>query len=194
MGEEGKVHKHPWKARLFVALFMLLMAFSGLVVSDVKQDGAWTYWRIMVPCFALICLWLSWYLRRSGKHPLSPVKIWHEMLHWLALIICVYLVSMFVQMGVMGKVDASLVVMTLLALTTFIAGIYVEATFMVIGIALGLFALGAALAIAYLYTVMLPITIVIAIILVWMIHRSRKKHEVLQDKRNEKFPPEDPFS
>lgn len=186
MNEGLKQHKHPWKARLFVALFMLIMAFSGLVISDLKQDMAWTYWRIMVPCFAVICLWLSWYLRRSGRNMTSPYSLWHEFFHWVALISCVYLVSVFVQMGVMGKVDAYLVVMTLLALTTFIAGIYVDRSFIVIGIALALFALGAALAITYLYTVMLPITVVIAIILIIMIYKGKKKEQP-------KLPPQDPF-
>ena len=106
MSESVPHHKHPWKARLLVTLIMLIMAFAGLVVSDVKKDGAWTYWRVMVPCFALLCLWLSWYLRRTAKHVLTPITIWHEMLHWLGLILTVYLISTFVNMGVMGKKKA----------------------------------------------------------------------------------------
>ncbi|MBI5273950.1 MAG: hypothetical protein HY860_02715 [Chlamydiales bacterium] len=176
-------HKHPWRARLVIGLIMLIFSFIGLVISDVKKEGAWLYWRIMVPIFALLCLWLSWYLRRV-KHSLSAIKIWHEILHWCGLLISVYLVSIFVDMGVMERLDASLVVIILLALTTFIAGIYIEFTFIPIGIMLGLFSVGAALTEEYLYTVMLPITIAVAAFLVWLIHRMKEKH--IQDNIEKK--------
>ncbi len=175
MNPSSPHHGHPWRARLIIGLIMLVFSFIGLVIADIKKEGAWLYWRIMVPVFALLCLWLSWYLRRV-KHSLSAIKIWHEILHWCGLLISVYLVSVLVGMGVMERLDASLVVIILLALTTFIAGIYIEFTFIPIGIMLGLFALGAALTEEYLYSVMLPITIVIAAFLVWMIHRMKKKH------------------
>lgn len=175
MEEYSHTHKHPWRARLIVGLIMLVFSFVGLVIADIEKNGAWIYWRVMVPFFAVLCLWLSWYLRRK-KHSLSPIKIWHEVLHWLGLVFCVYLVSVFVQMGIMGRLDASLMVITLLALTTFIAGIYVEFTFIPIGIMLGIFAFAAALTEEYLYSVMLPITLGVAGIMVWMIHKMKKKH------------------
>lgn len=174
MEEKPPCHKHPWRARLIIGLIMLVFSFIGLIIADVEKQGAWLYWRIMVPVFSVLCLWLSWYLRRK-KHSLTLSTIWHEILHWFGLIIAVYLISIFVEMGIMGRIEASLMVITLLALTTFIAGIYVEFTFIPIGVMLGCFALGAALAQEYLYTIMLPITIGIAIILVWLIHSMRKK-------------------
>ncbi|MCI5052668.1 MAG: hypothetical protein MRY21_05990 [Simkaniaceae bacterium] len=153
---------------------MLVLSFLGLVVADVKTDGAWVYWRWMVPIFAVLCLWLSWYLRRKG-HSLSIVKVYHEVLHWVGLIVSVYLVTLFVEIGVMNRLDASLVVITMLALTTFLAGIYIEVTYVVVGIILGLFAAGAAFAEAYLYTVMLPVLIFGIILVTWVVHRLHNR-------------------
>ncbi|MEM7175524.1 MAG: hypothetical protein AAF443_06340 [Chlamydiota bacterium] len=161
---------HPWRVRALVALAMLVFSFVGLVISDLKREGAWNYWRVMVPVFAVFCLFLSWYLRHH-KHVISATTIWHELAQWLGLILAVYLVSVFVGIGLIGRFQAGLIVLVLLALTTFITGIYIESTFLAIGIVLGLFAAGAALLAAYLYTVMLPITIVVAALLFWIAKR-----------------------
>lgn len=153
--------------RFIVALIMLGLSFIGLVVSDIRQNGAWTYWRIMVPVFAILCLFLSWYLRRNKKI-ITTATIWHEIVHWLGLALAVYLVSIFVNIGLMGRFEAGLVALTLLALTTFLAGIYVEATFFVIGLLLGIFAAAAALLAEYVYTIMLPLTLGVAVLLIWV--------------------------
>ena len=153
--------------RLMVAVIMLGLSFIGLVVSDIRQNGAWNYWRVMVPIFAVLCLFLSWYLRHKQKI-ISPTTIWHELLQWFGLALAVYLVSIFVNIGLIGRFEAGLIVLTMLGLNTFITGIYIESTFFVIGILLGLFAAGAALLAAYIYTIMLPITIGVAVLLVWL--------------------------
>ncbi len=167
-------HHHPWYARLAVGGLMILLAFLGLIVGDFRSDGAWNYWRWMVPVFALMCLWLSWYLRRKG-HSLSLVKIWHEILHWAALIVAVYLISLFVEIGIMNRLDGSLMVITVLALTTFLAGVYIELSFAVTGLVLGLFSAGAAFADEYLFSVMLPITICGLALLGYLIHHLHNK-------------------
>ncbi len=177
MSEEEEIvdNHHPGRMRLIISLVMLILAFVGLVISDVHQDGAWDYWRIMVPVFAVLCLFLSWYLRRK-KHVITATTIWHEVVHWLGLFLAVYLVSLFVDIGIIGSFQAGLVTLILLALTTFIGGVYVEITFLVIGVALGFFALGAAYLTEYLYSIMLPITVVVALILFLLARRRKKKH------------------
>ncbi|MCB1115267.1 MAG: hypothetical protein KDK71_02260, partial [Chlamydiia bacterium] len=172
--EEIVIHKHHhhWKMRLFVAIVMLGLSFIGLIISDIRVNGAWNYWRVMVPIFAFLCLFLSWYLRRKQKI-LTATTIWHELVQWFGLALAVYLISVFVNVGLIGRFEAGLIVLTMLALNTFTVGIYIEPTFFVIGILLGLFAAGAALLAAYIYTIMLPLTIGVAVLLVWL---ARKRH------------------
>ncbi len=176
MNEETELKKrhHHWQARLAVAIIMVALSFIGLIVSDLWRDGAWLYWRIMVAIFAVLSLFLSWYLRHK-KQVLSPATIWHELVQWFGLILAVYLVAIFVNTGLIGRFEAGLVALTLLALNTFITGVYVEITFLIIGLLLGLFAAGAALLAEYLYTVMLPITVAVAVLLVWIV-RKKQKH------------------
>ncbi|MEM8727707.1 MAG: hypothetical protein AAGE99_03245, partial [Chlamydiota bacterium] len=160
-------HHHHWKMRLLVAIVMLVLSFIGLVVSDARQNGAWNYWRLMVPVFAVLCLFLSWYLRYKQR-VITPTTVWHEIVQWFGLALTVCSISVFVNVGLMGRFEAGLVVLTLLSLNIFIIGIYVETTFFVIGVLLGLFAVAAALLATYIYTIMLPITIGVAILIIWL--------------------------
>ena len=180
---EQKEHipSHPWRARLIVGLVMLILSFVGLIVSDLFHNGAWNYWRVMVPIYAVLSIWLSWYLRQKA-HKVTMIKIWHEILHWVALVIGVYLVSMFVKMGIVGRFEAGLEVLIMLALTTFLAGVYHDMIFLIIGIILGCFTAGAAFFTEYLYSVMLPLTIIAALSMVWLIHHHHKKSKKLGDQ------------
>ncbi|MDJ0652345.1 MAG: hypothetical protein QNJ27_05005 [Simkaniaceae bacterium] len=160
-------HCHHWKVRLLVAIIMLGLSFIGLVVSDISQNRAWDYWRFMVPVFAVLCFFLSWYLRRRQKIT-TPTTLWHEMVQWFGLASTVYLISLFVNSGLLGRFEAGLVVLMFLALNIFITGIYVEPTFFVIGILLGFFAAAAAFFAAYIYTIMLPVTIGVTMLVIWL--------------------------
>ena len=167
----GTSAHHPWRARFIVGVLMILLSLGGLITATLRQDGAWNYWRVMVPVFALLCLFLSWYLR-SKEHSFSLVHIWHEIVHWVGLLLAVYLVSVFVNLGIVGRFGASLEVLTLLAFALFTAGIYIEFSFMPIGILLGLFAAGAGLIAEYLYTVMIPLTIVALICFYFLVRKK----------------------
>ena len=169
------MHSHPWRARVIVTLLMVILGFIGLVITDISKVHAWTYWRLMVPVFAILCLGLSWYLRK-GQHVVRITTIWHEILHWIGLGLSVYLVDLFVRIGIMGRFEAALMVLTLLSLTTFLAGLYVDVTFVAIGILLGAFVAGAAYLEEYLYSIFLPITLGAVIVLFLIIHRSHRKH------------------
>lgn len=175
--DEPHIASHPWRARFIVGLIMIILSFAGLVLSDLWQDGAWNYWRIVTPVFALMCIWLSWYLRRK-QHSFSLTKLWQEILHWLALLLTVFLFSLFVKTGIMGRFEAGLAILTVLALTIFVGGIFIEPSFMLIGVVLGLFSAGAAYMAAYLYTVMLPVTVIAVGLLFLFVYFKKKKHEI----------------
>ena len=171
------VHAHPWRMRFLVTLVMILLSFIGLIVTDLQHQGSWIYWMCMVPIFAALCLWLSWYIRNKTE-VLRFTSIWHELLHWVAMGGAGYVVAMYVDFGILGRFEAGLVILILLALTTFIAGIYTEKSLMVIGVLLGFFAIGAGFIEEYLYSIMLPITIAVAVILFFIIrYRKVKKKE-----------------
>jgi len=170
---KNQSHKR-WKARLLVCLLMLALAFIGLVVMDLHPNGYWIYSRIMAGLYAILSLWLFWYLHR-GQHKVHGSTIWHQMLHWLGLLLAVYLTSIFVSTGVMGSTQAGLVTLTLLSLTIFLAGVYTDTSFMLIGITLAVFAAGAAMIQAYLSALMIPVILVAALVIYIMLHREKRR-------------------
>jgi len=165
-----------WKARLFVCLAMLALAFLGLIVMDLHPRGYWVYSQIMSGLYAILSLWLFWYLHR-GEHKIHGSTIWHQLLHWVGLLLAVYITSVFVTAGVMASVQAGLMTLTLLALTIFLSGVYTDTSFMLIGITLAIFAAGAALVQAYLSALMIPVILVAALVIYIMLHREKKQTE-----------------
>ncbi|HSX26358.1 MAG TPA: hypothetical protein VLE89_05055 [Chlamydiales bacterium] len=173
--------KHPWKARLIICVVMLVLAFIGLLYANISANGGWDYWKWIVPVYAILALWLSWYLRRH-KHSLSPVTLWHEVLHWLALVGSAYLISRFLHLGILSRFLAGLAVLTVIAQAVFIAGIYIESSFIFIGLVLGVFAWLVAMTIEYLYLyIAIPVLVLGIGLVAWHIWKGHKKSKTAKD-------------
>ena len=71
---------------------MLCLAFLGVAITDIRTTGGWDYWKWVVPVYAMLALWLSWHVKRQ-KQTINPITIWHELLHWAGLILCIFMVS-----------------------------------------------------------------------------------------------------
>ena len=169
-----EIIRRRWKARLFVALAMLALALVGLIIMDLHPRGYWVFSQIMAGCYAILSLWLFWYLNR-GEHKVHGSTIWHQLLHWLGLLLAVYITSIFVSTGVMASVQAGLMTLTLLALTVFLTGVYTDTSFMLIGITLAIFAASVALVQAYLSALMIPVILLAALVIYIMLHREKNK-------------------
>ena len=154
-----------WKARLFISLILLVCSILGVLITDFAPSLAWHYWLLMVPFFAILCIWLGWYVAR--KHHISGVTIWHEVLHWFGLLIAVYIVSIVVHSGIISYLTGALFVLILLSLTVFLAGVHFDAMFMLIGFLLALLAAGSVYFIKYLTIILIPLAIVIGAFLIW---------------------------
>ena len=164
---------HPMLARLIVAVVMLCLAFFGLIITQINQSGAFGYWKWTAPIYVVLALGLSWYERRD-QSILKPATIWHELLHWTGLIAAVYLISLYVSLGLLGRFEAALAVLTVLALAVYLAGIYIELSFCLIGIVLGLFAATVAFFEDYLYALSIPLLLISIGILYWYLIHHRK--------------------
>ncbi len=168
--------KHPWIARLTVGTIMLLLAFVGVIITDIKYLGGWNYWKWIVPINAFLALWLSWY-ERKNKETLSPITLWHELLHWIGLLASILLLEVYVKTGLLSRSLAGLIALTMLSLTVFTIGIYVEWSFLLIGLTLGFFALIVAIAIKFFYAFAIPVLILAILILVILHIRKNKKNQ-----------------
>lgn len=170
--EQVKKTSH-WKVRLGISVLLLILSLLGMIITDFKPNVSLAYWNIMIPVFALLCLWLSW-IDYHDKKRFTGITLWHEFLHWVATLVTVYMVATFVHAGIVSNITAGLFVIMLLALSTFLAGIYIDSTFLLIGIALGIFAVVAVLFFKYLLIVIVPVCIAVILLLIYIYWGKRK--------------------
>ena len=97
-------------------IIMLLLALAGVVFRL-----AITYWIILTPVFAVISIGAGWRQVESRQARLELVT--RLTLSWGALLLAIYLLYGSSVQGVLTANANSLVMMTLLALGTFIAGV-----------------------------------------------------------------------
>lgn len=175
------VHKH-WRARLVVCGTMLVLAIIGIIIMNVHSQTYWVYSQVMALLYALLSLWLYWYLHRGQSREQLRTTFWHQLLHWFALLMSIYLIAVFVHTGILAANQAGLVTLTLLALTIFTAGLYVDISFVVIGVMLGIFAIAAALIETYLSVFMIPVVLIVAGVIYFITHRQ-KRQSMAQQKQ-----------
>ena len=160
-------------ARLIVLIAMLLLAFAGVVFTDVDKTGAFRYWQWIAVVYAVMALLLSWYERRDVS-VLRPTTLMHELFHWIGSNAAVYLVSLYVSLGIVSRFEAALLVLTVLSLAVYLAGLYIEISFTIIGIVLGLFAAVVAFFEDYLYAIAFPLLFISSAVLFWYLIHHKK--------------------
>ena len=156
-----------WKARLMVSFIMLLLAFLSLILMEIHQATYWIFTYIMAGIDALLSIWLVWYLKAG--------RVWRVILHWMGLIAVMYLMAIFVDRGVVSQTEAGLFALVVLAFALYLAGIYTDIIFILIGMTLAILALGIILLKSYLWLIMVPVIVIAAIIIVVIVIRDRRK-------------------
>ncbi|HEY8008270.1 MAG TPA: hypothetical protein VIE66_16075 [Methylocella sp.] len=138
--ESARSEKH-FSLRSIVArdwpyVLMLVLAIFGVAYTNFARQAMTGYWIILAPVFGLICVAARWRQHESSR---SQVKlIVTQALHWTAVVFAMYLVFVADVKQMMSDFASSLMVLTVLALGTFTAGIHVGAwRICVIGIVLG---------------------------------------------------------
>jgi len=169
------MHVSGFRIPLILGGIMLLLGFIGVILTDMFKDGAWVYWQYVVCIFALLSLGYNLYSKgREGRSKLYT--FWHELVHWIGLFLCIVVISFMVKIGIISRFLASLEILLLLALTTYLIGVYFDKVFMGIGIALGGFAATIALFEQFLYLIIIPLLIV-ALGLIFWFARPRIKED-----------------
>jgi hypothetical protein len=95
------------------------------------------YWMSLAPLFGLICVVVRWQAVEGSQAHFRLIA--SQTLHWAAVIFAMYLVFVADVKQMMSEIASSLMVLIVLALGTFTAGIHVAAwRVCVVGIVLGL--------------------------------------------------------
>jgi hypothetical protein len=156
-------------------MVMWLFAIFGVAYASIAPQAMTNYWTILCPIFAIICVASQW---RDVEGPEAHWHlIWTQAFHWLAVVLAIYLV-LLVNVKRMMNADANaLVILILLALGTFTAGIRHAAGWRVclVGVVLGL----GVPAIAWLEQstlfLLLIATVLVAISALYFMHQRRER-------------------
>jgi len=131
--------------RVFEIIFLIFMVLSiiGLGITDISPARSLWYWYAMAPVFACGCLIIEWTRVRTEENRwLSILRT--QMLTWAGLLVAVHVVLLLLRSGRLTYESTGLVILLLLALTTFIAGINLGYQVCLFGGFLGLIVLMAA--------------------------------------------------
>jgi hypothetical protein len=106
-------------------LAMLALALFGVAYTSIARQSMTTYWIVLAPFYGVICVITRW--RYIEGNPLRWQLIRTEALHWLAVIFAMSIVLVANVKQQMSSDASALVLLTLLALGTFTAGVHVAA-------------------------------------------------------------------
>src|SRR5262249_35021513 len=118
-------------------LVVLVLALFGVAYTSFARTPITTYWIVLAPLIAIICVVTRW--RDAATREQRLRLIWTQALHWGAVLVASILMFV-VAVSRMRNPDATaLAALRVLALGTFTAGVHIASwEICLVGIALGL--------------------------------------------------------
>ena len=101
---------------------MLILGVFGVALTSFARPAVTTFWLILCPVFGIICVAARW--REVDGREAQWLLIRQQVIHWLAIMFAISLVFVSEVKQMMNADASALMVMTILALGTFIAGNY----------------------------------------------------------------------
>ena len=155
-------------------LAMLALALFGVAYTSVARQAMTNYWIVLAPFYGVICVVTRW-RNVEGTAPHWRL-IQTEALHWVAVIFAMSVVFVADVKQMMNSDASALVLLTLLALGTFTAGVHVAAwRICLVGVVLAL----AVPAIAWLeqatLLLLLIATVLLSIAVLYVMHHRRER-------------------
>jgi uncharacterized membrane protein HdeD (DUF308 family) len=180
VSEESATQKSLLK-RLFglyesILIMLILLAIIGIGITDFSPAESHRYWFAMVPVFAGACLILEW-SRARGKGQKWTTILRTQVLLWLGLLLAVRLAYLLLHTGRLDNENTGLIILLLLALTTFFAGIHLGWRLFIVGIFLGLALIGATYLEEFVWIFLFIALVVVAIFILLKRYAGTKMGE-----------------
>lgn len=166
-----------------IPIVLILLSIIGIGITDYSPAESRRYWLAMVPVFAGACLILEW-SRARGRGQKWTTIVRNQLLLWFGLLLAVFLVYLLLQTGRLDNENTGLIILLLLALTTFFEGIHLGWGLFIVGIFLGLALIGAAYLEEFVWMFLIIALVVVAIILLLKRHAGTKMGK-MQDESGE---------
>jgi hypothetical protein len=174
---EGTATPKSLLKRLFglyevIITVLILLSIIGIGITDYSPQESHRYWFVMVPVFAAACLILEW-TRARGKGQKWTTIVRIQLLLWFGLLLAVRLVYLLLQTGRLDNENTGLIILLLLALTTFFAGIHLGWRLLILGIFLGAALIGAAYLEEFVWIFFIIAAAVVGLLLLLKYHAAK---------------------
>ncbi len=182
--EERETKKKLLK-RLFgtveiILIVLILLSIIGIGIVDYFPEYSRHYWFAMVLVFAGACLILEW-SRARGKGQKWTTIVKTQLLLWVGLLLAVQIVFLLQRTRGLNNENTGLIILLLLALTTFFAGVNLGWRLLLVAIFLGLALIGAVYLEQFAWMFLIVAIVVVAIFLL-LKHYAGKKMRNKQDE------------
>jgi hypothetical protein len=119
-----------------IMILLVLLAVVGIGITDFSPQFSHWYWLAMVIVIGIACVVMEW--SRARKKGLSAATIVKkEVFIWLSVLVAVNLVYFLFQSGRLDSENTGLVILLILALAAFLAGMRQDWRLCLLGILLG---------------------------------------------------------
>lgn len=170
IGNKGKSLKRLFGTREIIVMVLILLSIIGIGITDYFPDYSRHYWFSMVIVFGGACLILEW-SRARGKGQKWTAIVKTQLLLWVGLFMAVYVMYLVQLARGMDNADTGLVILLLLALTTFFAGVNLGWRLLIVGLFLGVAVIGAAY-LEHFAWIFFIVAIVIAAVFLYLKHHG----------------------
>lgn len=121
----------------FIFAILLFLSVLGVAITDAFETMSHWYWTAMVLVFFGACLYLEWQTSQESGVPTKTIII-KQIQHWLGLLVGICLTFFLREIGSLDNQTTGLILLLLLALTTFLAGVTMGWLFRLLGIFLAI--------------------------------------------------------
>ena len=149
-----------------VIIGLIVLSIIGIGITDFSPADSYKYWVAMVPIFCGACLILEW-SRVRGKGFKWTTILRTQLLHWAGLLVAVRLVFEMLHKGRLDNENTGLVILLLLALSIFIAGIHLGWRLCLVGGFLGAALVAATYLEEYVWILLIIGLAVLVIVFLW---------------------------
>jgi hypothetical protein len=104
---------------------MFILSLFGVSYTSVYRSVMTPYWMVLVPVFCIITVAANWHQAEGQEARWELIRT--QTLHWAAVMFAMYLVFVADVEKMMNADASGLMVLTLLALGTFTAGVHARA-------------------------------------------------------------------
>jgi hypothetical protein len=164
-----------WKVRVIAMTIMLVLALAGLLITymtAVDSNISWYTWLIIGVLYAILSIGLAIYVNKNNSSGIAS-SVWREVLHWVAFIVTLFILHVYVHTGMVGRFEGGLFILAVLSFSVLITGVYLDTTFLLVGVVLAIFSLIMSILTKFMALIVVFVVIIAAATIAFFIFKNK---------------------